>query len=165
MCKLANKQVALYGQDVGNALIQIANAAQAYDPTLAADLEAGAAALIAATSNFTTGSATADIETAATAIQAILDIIPVTAPYAVFVAIAANCLVLLLANLGAQDTMTGDQIHDALLVRSTIAAQPEHKWDGVYKIRRHFYESYPQALKGAWNGEVEKNPTLGFVKL
>jgi hypothetical protein len=70
------------GNAVATAVLAIAAQVEASDPSLASKLTVAANALKAATANWTTGTLTTDINTAAVAVETILAAIPVTAVYA-----------------------------------------------------------------------------------
>ena len=166
MCKISPATIAADGAAVGKALNQIAAACQATNPTLASDLNLAASALVAATANWTTGTPTTDIETAANAILAVLSAIPETAPYAVFVGIAVDALELLIANASTQNKQTGtDQVKDALVVRTALLAPEPNPWTGVVTIKRHPFESYPNAIRRYWNNGVDETQLPEFSKL
>jgi hypothetical protein len=165
MCKLNSNQVQIDGATIASALKSIAALEQASNPTVAANLITAANALVAATQNWQTGDTTVEIEAAVSSVQAVLAVIPQTAPYAPFVAIASDALVIILANIQTQDKQTGDQLKDALLVKAQIEAQPDNPWVGVYKIKRLPFESFRSALVGAWNKEADKHPELNVPKL
>lgn len=165
MCKISPTQIAADGVIIGKALTQLATAVQPVNPTLAADLNTASAALVAATANWTTGTPLTDIVTAANAILAVLSVIPATAPYAVFVGIAVDALELLIANASTQSVQVGDTIKDALKVRSALLEATPNPWTGAYTIKRHFLESYPNAIRRSWNTEVDDQKLPEFSKL
>lgn len=165
MCKITASAIQSDAAAVAKAIQSIANAVQATDPSLATQLNAAAAALVAATSNWTTGSAVADINDAAQAIEALLAAIPFTAPYAAFVGIAVAALDILIGNLSTQSTQTSSTIANAKAVLAHIDTLPANQWRGKAQIHRHVFEGPRSAFIGTWNDEVEKQPTLGFPKL
>lgn len=165
MCKITAASIAADGQAVATACTNIATAIEATNPTAAADLTQAAAELVAATANWQTGSPTQDINTAATAVEAILAEIPSTAPYAAFVAIAVAALDIILANVKTQPVQTGDAVGDALKVKTAVKSLPPNPYRGLVLIHRHFMQNYRSAFIETWNTEVDEQPELGFVKL
>ena len=161
MCKVVASVVAADGKAIDAALISIANVEQPINPTVAADLLAAGTALVTATANWQTGSAVNDINTAAAAIEAILNVIPATAPYAVFVAIAVAALDILMANLGAQSALTGNYIKDARMVAKAIDNLPPNHWRGQAKIQHN--GDLRKGFENTWNAEVDARPDIkGF---
>ena len=165
MCKITAAVIQADALAVAKAVQSIAKALQAADPTLAADLNTAATALIAATSNWTTGSAIADINDAAQAIEALLGAIPLTAPYAIFVGIAVAALDILIANLGTQSTQTANTIGNAKAVLAFVDTLPANHWRGTAEIHRHVFEGPRAAFVGTWNDAVKANPALNFPAL
>ena len=167
MCKVTPSAIAADGQAVAAALKSIAAIEQPTNPTLAANLITAADALVTATANWQTGSPTADIQTAATAIEALLNAIPETAPYAAFVAIAVAALDIILANIGTQAVQTGNVVVDGLKVADAMEKLPPNHWRGEYKLsgfREHF-ESPRSAFVRAWNKQSDKQPQFNMAKL
>ena len=165
MCKVTSASIAADGQAVATACTNIATALEATNPTLAADLDKAAAGLVAVTSKWTTGSVAADLNTAATAVETVLAMIPITAPYASFVAIAVAALDIILANVGTQAAQTGDATADALKVRTAVKALPSNPYRGMVMIHRHPLQNYRAAFVETWNHDVEAQPELEFAKL
>jgi hypothetical protein len=165
MCKITDKAIQADGAAVASAVNSIVLALAATNPTLATELTKAADTLVAATSGFTTGSVTTDINTAATAIEAILAAIPVTVPYAAFVAIAVTALDILIANIQTQPTQTNDTVDNAVVLKAHIATLPANPFRGQVSIHRHFAEGPRSALVRTWNDEVDVNPQPGFSKL
>lgn len=166
MCHITPATIAADGQAVGTALNQIATALEATDPSMASKLQAAASALVAATSNWTTGSATADINDAAQVVEAILAAVPTTAPFAGFVAIAVAALDVLIANVGTQPAQTGSDLKNAMVVAHAIAPNPpDNPYHGVVQFKRHFLESYPNSMKRTWNEHVDEAELPGFSKI
>lgn len=163
MCKVTSAAIAADGQAVATACNAIANAVKASNPTLAAELNAAATVLVTATSNWQTGTPVTDINTAATAIEAILAAIPATAPYASFVAIAVAALDILIGNLGTQTTQKSSYIGNARAVLAHVDTLPPNHWRGVAKI-----EHSGNLRKGfiyTWNTQVAAQPELAFPTL
>ena len=167
MCKINSQTIAADGQAVATACNAIATAVQVTNPTLAADLRAAATALVAATANWQTGTPTTDINTAATAIEAVLAAIPQTAAFAPFVAIAVAAIDVLLGNISTQAIQMGVKLADIVAVTDHIDTLPANPWRGQYKMHgfRSHFEGPRAAFTQAWNGEVDKTPELGFPKL
>jgi hypothetical protein len=165
MCKAIDKQIAADGKAISSAILSISTALSTTSPEIAATLAEAASTLVAATSNFKTGDLTDDINTAATAIESILSVIPVTAPYASFVAIAVAALDVLIANLGTQTDQSGDELPDAVKVMRHIDTLPENHWRGLIRIKRWPGEGPRTALVRKWNDQVDKQPQLNFSRL
>ena len=165
MCKVTASAIQGDAAAVAKAIQSIANAVQATDPSLAAQLNAAAAALVAATADWTTGSAVADINDAAQAIEALLAAIPLTAPYAIFVGIAVAALDILIGNLGTQTTQTTNTVANARAVLAHVDTLPVNPWRGKAEIHRHVFEGPRAAFIGTWNDARKANPTLGFPAL
>lgn len=164
MCKVTQTQIAADGQAVANAILSIANS-PAIPATIAADLKTAAAALVAATSNWQTGTPVQDINTAAAAIEAILGAIPVTAPYASFVAIAVAALDILIGNLSTQTSQGPSPVANAKMVIEHTQALPENQYRGAVRINRHAFEGPRTALVRTWNDQVDAQPELGIAKI
>jgi hypothetical protein len=165
MCHVTATQIQQDAAAVAKAVNSIATAVATTDPTLSAQLAAAAAALVAATSNWTEGSAVADINDAAQAVEALLGAIPETAPYAAFVAIAVAALDILIANLSTQPAQTTNTLANAKVVLAHVEAMPPNPYRGKAQIHRHMFEGPRTALIKTWNGQVDKQPELGFAKL
>jgi len=165
MCKVTDAQIVADDTAVATAVTSIADAVEATNPTLAADLTAAAHALAVATTNWKTGTPVTDINTAAAAIQAILGEIPLTAPYADFVAIAVAAIDILIGNLSTQSTQSVSAVANALAAQAHIETLPENPWRGLVKIKRHVFEGPRAALIRTWNDQTEKQPQLGFARL
>lgn len=164
MCKVTTQAIQSDAAAVATAIDNIA-AQPDISATLKTDLDAAAAALVAATSNWTTGSPVAVINDAAQAIEALLAAIPSTAPYAVFVGIAVAALDILIGNLATQPTQTASTVANAKAVLLHIDSLPANPWRGKAQIHRHVFEGPRAAFIGTWNDAVAANPTLKFSKL
>ena len=164
MCKVTATAIASDGQAVAAAINAIASQ-PGISPTVAADLKSAAAALVTATSNWKTGSSVADINTAAVAVEAILNVIPATAPYASFVAIAVAALDVLIGNLSTQESQGPSPVANALAVVAHAETLPENHWRGTVRIKRHAFEGPRTAFVNAWNSQVDAQPEFGFPKL
>jgi hypothetical protein len=163
MCKVVASAIAADGQAVANALNQIAHAPNV-DPAIASKLEAAATAIIAATSNWQTGSLVTDINDAANVAEAVLAEIPLTAPYATFVAIAVTALDILIANLNTQATQTANVVGNAVAVAAHIDTLPDNPYRGIVPIRAGI-RGYRHAVINRWNQQVEDEPILKFAKI
>lgn len=164
MCKVTASAIQADAAAVAKAIDSIA-AQPAVPANVSAELQKDAAALVAATSNWTTGSPAADINDAAQAIEAVLAVIPLTAPYAVFVAIAVDALDILIANLGTQPKQTASTITNARAVLAHVDSLPPNPWRGKAEIHRHALQGPRDAFIGTWNDQREKQPELNMPKL
>ena len=164
MCKVTANAIKADGAAVAQAITDIANQ-PSITPQLKTDLLAAAAALVAATSNWTTGSPVAIINDAAQAIEALLAAIPQTAPYAVFVGIAVAALDILIGNLGTQPVQGANTFANAKAVLAHIDTLPANPWRGQAQIHRHVFEGPRSALIGTWNDARKAHPELNFPAL
>jgi hypothetical protein len=164
MCKITASAIQADASAVAAAINDIANQPD-IPATLKTDLNAAAAALVAATTNWTTGSPVAIINYAAQAIEALLAAIPLTAPYAVFVGIAVAALDILIGNLGTQATQATNTVANAKAVLAFVDTLPANPWRGKAQIHRHVFEGPRSAFIGTWNDAVKANPKMGFQKL
>lgn len=166
MCKISASQIAADGQAVGSALLNIAALLKTTDPTLSANLTSAANALIQVTSTWTEGSDIAILEDAENAVIVVLNLIPLTSPYAAFVAIAFTALNLLIANTQTQDQQTGDMLHDAhLLLAKAAQINTDSPWFGKAQIKHQWMRTPRKDFEAAWNGAVTAQPTLGVLKI
>jgi hypothetical protein len=163
MCKITAAQIQADGLAVGNAILQIANAIKATDPTLSAELTTAANGLIAATANWQEGSATAILEDAENAVIVALNLIPLTSPYAPLVAIAFAALNILLANTMTQPAQAAaSSLSRVSIVTHMAESNPSHSpWYGQAKISHEFLRPLRKDFEAAWNGAVKANPKLG----
>ena len=100
------------------------------------------------------------------AVIAVLNLIPVTSPFAPFVAIAFAALNLLIANTQTQSQQTGDAVHDAhLLLTKAANLNTDSPWFGKAKIGHHWMRAPRKDFEAAWNSAVDANPSLGVKKL
>ncbi len=164
MCKITAAAIASDGQAVATALLAIATATEATNPTLAANLSTAAATLVKATTGWKTGDAVDDINTAATVIESILAAIPLTAPYASFVAIAVAALDILIGNLGTQSAQTPNVVANAQLIQAHVDALPENPYRGLVTVRPSIF-GVRHSFTSKWNGQVDAQPELGFPKI
>jgi hypothetical protein len=164
MCKVSSAVIAADGQAVATACRAIAAALEATDPSAATALNAAATVLVAATANWQTGTPVTDINTAAAAIEAILAAIPLTAPYASFVAIAVAALDILLANLGTQATQGTSSFANARAVLAHVDTLPPNHWRGVAEISHD--GNLRKGFEGTWNkaaAEYTGTPAFGQI--
>jgi len=166
MCKISSSQIAADGQAVGQALDQLSKVLAQTEPELTEKLETASKDLIEATANWKTGAATAELEDAEIAAILVLNAIPVTTPYASFVAIAFTALNLLLANSQTQATQTGNSIADVhtLLSHAKLLSQ-NSPWYNKAHIKHQWFHTPQQDFKAAWNHEVEIDTSLGMHAL
>jgi hypothetical protein len=140
-CTPSAAEIAADGNAVATALLSIAALEQPTDPTAAANLTTAANALKAATANWTTGSPTADINSAATAVEVVLASIPQTAIYAPLVAITVAALDAILAATG---------------VKSAEATASKNPYHGMAKIHRSLlHPTLEGAFKAAWKKAIK----------
>ena len=166
MCKINAAQIKADGQAVGTAVLDIAGLLQTTDPSLAAQLTSAANGLIQVTANWQEGSAVAILQDAEQAVIVVLNLIPITSPFAPFVAIAFSALNLLIANSQTQPQQTGDALHDAhLLLTVAKTLNTDSPWFGKVQIKHHFLNSPAKDFTSAWNGAVDANPAAGLAKL
>lgn len=168
MCKITAAQIQADGQTVGDAILQIANAVKAEDPTLAGELTTAADGLIAATANWQEGSATAILEDAENAVVVALNLIPLTSPYAPLIAIAFAALNLLIANTQtqAQQAAATSSEQKISIVAHAAASNPTgSQWFGKADVKHQFLRPLRKDFESAWNGAVESHPELGCKKI
>ena len=166
MCKINAAQIKADGQAVGTAVLDIAGLISATDPSLAAQLTAAANGLIEVTANWQDGSAVAILQDAEQAVIVVLNLIPLTSPFAPFVAIAFAALNLLIANSQTQTQQTGDGPHDAhLLLTVAKTLNTDSPWFNKAQIKHHTFNSPTKDFTSAWNGAVDANPSVGLAKL
>ena len=154
MCKLNAATVAADGQVLGNTLEQIATAVKPTNPTLATQLDTAAQGIISATANWKEGDPTAILEDAEQVVDTALALIPLTAPYAVLVAIAFDGLNLLIANASTQaaQATTTSSLGKAMLVGRAAAANP-NPWNGKADIEHT--GNLRKDYQTAWNNAVK----------
>lgn len=142
-CKPTASQVSADGAALAQSLNAIAALeTQQGNAALASQLGEAAKALTAATANWQTGSAVADINDAATLAEIALAAIPTTAAFAPLVPIAVAAIDALLANVGGSTTATSSPA-----VGSVHAATP--------KLQHRVLRSPEGDFKAAWNGQVK----------
>jgi hypothetical protein len=138
-CTPTTAQIQADANAVSNAVHQIANVLAATDAALADKLNMAATALTNAVANWSVGSLTNDINTAANIIEVTLAAIPITAPYAALVGIAVAALDILLASLPQN------------AIKAMALPQGANPYRGRYKIKHHFGNSLAADMKAAWN--------------
>jgi hypothetical protein len=152
MCKITASMIVADGAAVGLALENLATAIQPTDPTVAADLTSAGKAVIAATSNWQEGDVLTDVEDAEQAAIAVLNVIPLTSPYAPLVAIAFAALNLLIANAQTQTTQVGDSLTDAkALLAKASTLNTDSAWAGKAKIKHDIFRAPRKDFESAWN--------------
>jgi hypothetical protein len=156
-CAPTDTQIAADGKAVAQALQSIAVIEQASNPTLAADLSTAATTLEVATANWSTGSSMAVINSAASAVEAVLAVIPQTAVVAPLVAVAVSALDLIVANT---------QVAPTANVKALNAQQQNNleafrlKGTTVLQTHTHKWSSLEGSFKSAWNSQAKTNPKL-----
>ncbi len=169
MCKITDKEIQQDGVAVSEALDSIATVLATTNPTLGAQLLADSAALLEVTNNWSTGSLLADFNTAASAVEATLGLIPETSALVPYIEIAVTALDILITNIGGSPATGG--VGSEITVQSVknmqdkIAALPPNPYRGKIQIERHHFQSPRSAIKNAWNAEVDKDPVSGIVKI
>ena len=157
MCKVTSQMVVADGAAVGQSLENIAAALQATDPTLATNLANAGKAVVDATANWQEGSPLTDVEDAENAAIAVLNLIPVTSPFAPLVAIAFTALNLLIANGQTQATQTGSVVANAHVLLSTAKAV-QSPWQGKADMKHNPFKSIRKNFEDTFN---EKAGPLG----
>jgi hypothetical protein len=167
MCHISASQIAADGQVVANALTEISN-----QPDVPANVKSAlvsaAAGLVQVTSNWVTGSAMSIFDDAMKAVTTALSLIPVTAPYAIFVGIAQTAIDLLWANFNVVTSPTPltPSLAKAVTARvESIAVETPSPWHGKAVIEHHHFQSYRDAIAHTWNEAVTANPGMSFTKL
>jgi hypothetical protein len=156
MCKISATQIQADGAAVGQALENLAAAIQATDPAIAADLKAAGVALIAATANWTEGSATAILEDAEQAVIVALNVIPLTSPFAPLVAIAFAAVNILIANTQTQAQQTGNMVTDAhMLLEKAKTLNTTSQWFGKAVIKHHPFNPPRKDFESAFNAAAK----------
>jgi hypothetical protein len=165
MCKISAAQIQADGKAVGTAIDNLGAALQATDPTLATNLETAGNALIAVTANWQTGSAMSILTDAEQAVIVVLNLIPLTSPYAALAAIVFTALNLLIANAQTQTTQTGNMVSDAhKLLAAAAALNTGSQWAGKAVIKHHLGNDPRKDFESAWN--VAAKPLgVGLVTL
>lgn len=169
MCTVTDQEIKQDGAAVVAAINNIATVLAATDPALAGQLSAAANALLAVTNNWTTGSAVADFNDAASAVEAVLALIPQTSALVPFVEIAVTALDILIANIGtspaAGQPPVAISMESVKEMNAKIATFPPNPYRGKIEIKRHHFQSPRSAFKAAWAAEVDKAPSVGIAKI
>jgi hypothetical protein len=152
MCKVNSEMIVADGAAVGQALENVAEALQTTDPTVAADLKSAGEAVVAATANWQDGDDLTLIEDAEQAAIAVLDVIPVTSPFAPLIGIAFAALNLLIANAQTQSAQTGNAVADAhTLLTKAKSINADSPWQGKGHIPHDIFRSVRSNFEHAWN--------------
>ena len=77
--------------------------------------------------------------------------IPITAPYATFVAIAVAGLDILIANLATQPTQTANVVANAQALEAHVETLPENPYRGVITLRPTMFHNIRQVTVNRWN--------------
>jgi hypothetical protein len=170
MCTVTAAEIKTDGAAVAQAVQNIATVLSTEgNPTLAGQLSKAADALLVVTNAWTTGSAVADFNDAASAVEAVLALIPQTSALVPFVEIAVTALDILIANIGgspaagqAPAPITPESVKQ---MQATIATFTPNPYRGKIEIKRHHFQSPRSAIKNTWNAEVDKAPEVGVAKL
>ena len=169
MCTVTASEIKADGVAVAAAVNNIATELEPTDPTVAAQLKADAAALLAVTNGWTTGSAVALFNDAASAVEAGLALVPATSALVPFVEIAVTALDILIANIGtspaAGQPPAAITVESVKQMEATITTFPPNPYRGKIQIKRHHFQQPRSAFKSAWNSEVDKAPSLGITKI
>jgi hypothetical protein len=166
MCTVTASEIKADGVAVAAAINNIATVLDATDPTLGAQLTAAANALLAVTNNWTTGSPVAIFNDAASAVEAVLALVPATSALVPFVEIAVTALDILIANIGtspaAGQPPAAITVESIKQMEATIATFPPNPYRGKIQIKRHHFQAPRAALKSAWNDQRKKTPVAGI---
>jgi hypothetical protein len=138
------------GAAVAAAAENVATALQATNSALASKLEMAAQALQAVTQNFTAGSTVAYINDAANAVEVIMALIPITAPFAALIPIVVAAIDLLISNLPASS---------AVKAMARPAPYNPYRTPNVDKLITHrFGRSKAGDIKAAFNTMATAHP-------
>jgi hypothetical protein len=170
MCHITAAEIKTDGAAVAQAIQNISTVIAAEGNTaLAARLSESAGALLAVTNNWTTGSPVADFNSAASAVEAVLALIPQTSALVPFVEIAVTALDILIANVGGSPAagqpaaaITPEAVH---AMQAKIATFPANPYRGKVEIKRSHFQSPRTAFKNAWNAEVDNATVPGMTKI
>ena len=161
MCKVTAETVQTDGKVIGTALDNLAAAIDPTDPTLAAELTTAGNTIIAATANWKTGDSLSIITDAEQAVIVVLNVVPVTSPFAPLVAIVFTALNLLIANAQTQVTQTGSVIADAhTLLVAEKSLNTDSPWHGKAEISHDHGLSLRKNFEASWNAQA---PALGVA--
>jgi hypothetical protein len=170
MCTINANEIKTDGAAVAQAVNNIATVLASEGQTqLAGQLSSAANALLAVTNNWTTGSAVADFNDAAQAVEAVLALIPTTSALIPFIEIAVTALDILIANIGtspaAGQPPTPITLESVKAMQAKIATFPANPYRGKVAIERHHFQSPRSAIKDTWNKAVDTHPAVGIAKL
>ena len=170
MCSITASDIKADGAAVSQAIQSISTVLAAEgDTAVANDLATAATALLAVTNNWTTGSAVADFNSAASAVEAVLALVPQTSAVVPFVEIAVTALDILIANIGgspaAAAPATPITVESVKEMQAKIATFPANPYRDKVTIKREHFQSPRSAFKDSWNNQVDAQPTLGIAKV
>lgn len=155
-CKVSDSQIRADGAAIAQAVQSIANLEQQQGNTaLAQQLSAAAQALQAATSNYSSGSTLAIINSSAGALEVALAAIPATAAYAPLVPIAIGAIDILVADLGGT-------------VQTKPTANPrlmQLKMQAATSVHHRMMRSPEGDFKSAWNDTVTSHNLPDSLKV
>lgn len=162
-CTTSASQVQQDGATIAQAIQQIAALETEQGNTaLAQNLTTASQALEAATANYQTGSATAIIGDAATAVEVALAAIPTTAAYAPLVPIAVAAIDTLLSNIGTKTTTpaaapaAAPSVFGAHAMVASPATRLVQIKANAPKIPHRILRSPEGDFKSAWNAQALK---------
>jgi hypothetical protein len=170
MCQITANEIKQDGAAVAAAVNNIATVlASEGNTALAKQLSDAANALLAVTNNWTTGSAVAEFNDAAQAVEAVLALIPQTSALVPFIEIAVTALDILIANVGtspaAGQPATEITPTSVKQMQARIATFPPNPYRGLVTIERHHFQSPRSAFKNKWNATVDAAPNSGIAKI
>lgn len=152
MCKITASQIQDDGKVIGTAIDNVAAAIEPENPTLAADLKTAGDALIAATANWQEGDAQAILTDAEQGVIVVLNVIPLTSPYATLVGIVFTAINLLIANSQTQAAQTGSLVADAhMLLAHEKTLNTDSPWKGKAQIKHHWGNPPRKDFESAFN--------------
>lgn len=151
-CTITPAEVAADGQAISNALIAVG----VVYPQASADLDKAAAAVVAATSNWQTGSVTADINTALGGAEAVLSAIPQTSAVAQLIPIAVAAIDILIAAIPPPPVAATANVSVPLAARAKPANPYKLTPDQQKALVHHRMGRSPAGdMKTAWNAKGE----------
>lgn len=159
-CVPAATQIAADGKVVGQAMLSIAAIEQVSNPALAANLTAAANGIIAATSNWTTGSTLALVNDAAQVAEVALAAIPQTAAIAPLIPIAIAALDIIIAQAGAPTANVATAVTAHMRTAPII-----NQYRGRAHISHRPFRSIEGDFTATWNSEAKKHPALASAVL
>lgn len=169
MCTVTATQIKQDGAALASAIQNIAIVLAKSDPALGGQLSAAADALLLVTNTWTTGSPVADFNTAATAVEAVLALVPGTSALVPFIAIAVTALDILIANIGGSPAAAmpaqGITLEGVKEMQAKIATFPPNPYRNRVEIKRHHFQSPRDSFKAAWDAQVDAAPDAGIMKI